>query len=65
MIEHSFSKHFKPNTDIEYKNAEFERSLGIFMEGLVEFYPNLITKEIIEGVEVWSFKFLINNNHGQ
>lgn len=57
MTKLQFSKHFDPSTDNEYKNAEFERCLAEFMVGIVQCYPGMIEKSVVDGVEVWLFKF--------
>lgn len=63
MIDHQFSKHFKIDTDLNFKNVEFEKSLADFMVGFIQCYPHLVEKTIRDNVEVWIFKFSVQNEN--
>jgi hypothetical protein len=60
MIEQQFSKHFDIITDKQFKDDEFEKKLGEYIIGFVQHYPNMIEKKIKNGVEVWIFRFSVN-----
>lgn len=60
MIIHQFSKRFKKDTDLEFKNEQFEERLSKFMVGFIECYPHLIQKKDFDSKEEdWIFKFFV------
>lgn len=59
MREHQFSKHFKAETDLNFKNDEFEKKLSDFMVGFIQCYPHLIEKRVENNIEIWIFKFSV------
>ena len=60
MTDHQFSKHFSLETDTQYKETEFENKLGDFIKMFVQCYPHAIKKTVKNGVDVWIFRFTID-----
>lgn len=63
MIDHHFSKRFKKDTDLQFKNEEFEKFIAGYMVGFLQCYPHLI--EVVDiphmpGEEMWIFKIAVN-----
>ena len=59
MTEQQYSKHFDPDTDNEYKNQEFESGLTDWIVGLIQHYPHLIEKSVIDRVEIWILRVMV------